>query len=413
MTANVELTLDLETNGTFHFESVSAAKKWVADELSGWGWLASVQPALHAQYRRVGKEFLSRLDQLAEGQTSWIAAVDAYRNAYTSLVHHESPKGRFVLDLRSQGNGVAGAALAMLVGVDVHGAGTSDALRGSVQALIYTATIPTDARVAAEALNARRLEFQAASSKLLDVIRGEVDVALAARHELLQQMQRIRAQQEDSVNQTELRLNQVRDQLNSVSADVKQTATEVMEKTSSDLASLLARSDERLNAIAATFEKKLALQTSVAYWTQKRESHRTMCFVWGGAFAVCLLSLVGYTHTAMTAGDSTESLIPEVVSWSTFPLGSVLKFGLMITFGLWAAKMLSRLLLSNLHLHADAAERVVMVTTYLALLKEHAALKEEDRKSIVEALFRKSSTGMLRDDGGPPLLVADMLKPNR
>lgn len=49
------------------------------------------------------------------------------------------------------------------------------------------------------------------------------------------------------------------------------------------------------------------------------------------------------------------------------------------------------------HLSLEAAERVTMVKTYLALLNEGKLKSDQDRHLALEALFRTSQTGMIAE----------------
>lgn len=92
------------------------------------------------------------------------------------------------------------------------------------------------------------------------------------------------------------------------------------------------------------------------------------------------------------------------------PLGRIGVSLLVITLGLWLIRTFARMFLSNWHLAADASERVVMVQTYLALLQEGSGLDTSDRELIITALFRKASTGIVRDDANPPMLVSQLVR---
>ena len=70
----------------------------------------------------------------------------------------------------------------------------------------------------------------------------------------------------------------------------------------------------------------------------------------------------------------------------------------------WFLRILSKIFLSQLHAWSDAQERVVMVKTYLSLLQDDKALDGNDRRLVLEALFRPSPTGIIKDDGVPPAL---------
>lgn len=73
----------------------------------------------------------------------------------------------------------------------------------------------------------------------------------------------------------------------------------------------------------------------------------------------------------------------------------------------WAIRLVIRLFLSHSHLRTDAAERVVMMQTYLALLEDYKLKEDRDRSLILTALFRPASDGMVKDENIPhPMLDA-------
>jgi hypothetical protein len=81
--------------------------------------------------------------------------------------------------------------------------------------------------------------------------------------------------------------------------------------------------------------------------------------------------------------------------------------GLLGVIGVWAVRLFVRMFLSHSHLATDAAERVTMVKTYLALLEGDKLPSDDDRKLILQALFRPASDGIVKDEGLPhPVLEA-------
>ena len=86
------------------------------------------------------------------------------------------------------------------------------------------------------------------------------------------------------------------------------------------------------------------------------------------------------------------------------------KFSIMLlisTIGVWLTRLSTKIFISNMHLGADAYERVTMIKTYLALLIDDRDLKSDDRQLILQTLFRPSSTGIIKDDG--PITILESL----
>jgi hypothetical protein len=86
-------------------------------------------------------------------------------------------------------------------------------------------------------------------------------------------------------------------------------------------------------------------------------------------------------------------------------LWQVTQLALVAVFGVWIMRLLVRLLLSNTHLHTDASERRTMMLTYLAMMRERQLPEDGSRKLILQALFRPSSTGIIKDDASPPFMA--------
>lgn len=86
-----------------------------------------------------------------------------------------------------------------------------------------------------------------------------------------------------------------------------------------------------------------------------------------------------------------------------FSIGGV---GVLLTTAIiWPVRILIRLYLSEHHLAIDSVQRETMTMTYLAMIDEKAA-DTEQRKLIIEALFRPAADGLVKDDAAPHWLMA-------
>lgn len=57
---------------------------------------------------------------------------------------------------------------------------------------------------------------------------------------------------------------------------------------------------------------------------------------------------------------------------------------------------------SNYHLARDAEEREKLTYLYLSML-EKGAIDKEERKIILQSLFSRSDTGLLKEDSSPTM----------
>ena len=158
----------------------------------------------------------------------------------------------------------------------------------------------------------------------------------------------------------------------------------------------------KLRAFEKVYYEKLALSASVTYWTSKAKAHRkrSALFVW---LVLSSFAAVGF-GLHLTISEFARELTLANVTLRQFAL-----LAIVATVGVWSIRILVRIMLSNIHLYNDAKEREVMLLTYLALLEEGKLPKEDSRELILQALFRPSSTGIVKDDAAPPFM-AEWLK---
>jgi Family of unknown function (DUF6161) len=163
----------------------------------------------------------------------------------------------------------------------------------------------------------------------------------------------------------------------------------------------LASHKEEMKTLQSAFHEGMALRGPVDYW-QTRSSHhegRTTVLGWWTFGSLTALALVigGMAYWVLDRLNSNGQ--PEAWRVATLVLIGVL--------GVWAVRLIVRMFLSHGHLAADAAERVVMAKTYLSLTEAGKTLSDEDRKLILQPLFRPASDGLIKDEGLPhPILEA-------
>lgn len=74
---------------------------------------------------------------------------------------------------------------------------------------------------------------------------------------------------------------------------------------------------------------------------------------------------------------------------------------------LWIIRITAKIALSNLHLSEDANERVVMIQTYLAFVKDGELKDDKDKQLVLSPLFRSSNIGIIQDESS--ITVADII----
>ncbi len=162
-------------------------------------------------------------------------------------------------------------------------------------------------------------------------------------------------------------------------------------KQASDFEITLDETRKKLADFQAHLNEKVALEESVEYWTKKRAKHEAA-------------TQVAAYRTIVIAGSTLVAfiLVAIIILVTTEDEVSPVKISILValsTFGVWITRLSAKIFISNLHLGADAYERVTMFQTYFALLAEGKGLNDDNREIILQTLFRPSSSGIIKDDG--------------
>lgn len=164
---------------------------------------------------------------------------------------------------------------------------------------------------------------------------------------------------------------------------------------STEFESLTRAHKEEMEKLRKKLLEDLALRAPVEYWRGKRKGHFTWAWVTG------IASFAGIGGAALGLGWQIHALLNETPVNTVPETWRLAVLALVGVFSVWALRLVVRMFLSHLHLLTDAAERVVMVQTYLSLLEGDHLTSKEDRQLILQALFRPASDGIVKDEGVP------------
>ncbi|MBO9710670.1 MAG: hypothetical protein J7521_20910 [Caulobacter sp.] len=179
-----------------------------------------------------------------------------------------------------------------------------------------------------------------------------------------------------------------------------QDAIENVERLQTDVR----RAISDLELTKKTYAEYMSLAAAVDYWDTKSRSHasregpaRTRVI----AFFLCVVPAIAAMFY----------VVSRIVLEHDKPGISILAgAGLATIIGtlFWIGRLLTRLYLSEHHLRNDSDERVVMIKTYLALIKE-AGLEPSDRQLVLLPIFRNTPDGIVKDDGPPEFTFAGLV----
>jgi len=149
-----------------------------------------------------------------------------------------------------------------------------------------------------------------------------------------------------------------------------------------------------------TYRDLLRLKSPAEYWSKrafalKRDGKKYMA--WLVALVVFAAGLL-YFLLGSISNDSITLIFKNTgtaIKWSIV----FISFISLIAYGI---RILARLSFSSFHLARDAEEREQLTYLYLALRKD-GNVEDGDRQMVLQSLFSRADTGLLKDDSSPAM----------
>lgn len=395
-------TMDLlENGGVLAPTSIDEAVAWIQQEQVFWSWLTSRSYGNHEQGMRAaigqlneamnhGQRARQHKKSNPDQSTAEVAGMRSrLEDAFVKrkLPHSSTPLAKQIEAYRKQaGDQSASFFAAVFVPPSAgHHFQPQDlgAWRGLVEALL-------DRFQLASALEKGRKQ---AAEQSFDQLRAKADSLLGEKTTTYDALHREYATLVESVRSTAEAQHE--------SFDVAQT------KRSDAFEALVNEHKQAMETLRKTFREEIALRAPADYWETKRKSHLRMSWVTG---ALSFLAIGGAAAGLVWLIHDLVSKTPSGNQPDAWRIAMAVLVGV---FALWGARLIVRMFLSHLHLLTDAAERVVMVKTYLSLLEGDRLVNKEDRQLILNALFRPATDGIVKDEGIPPSMLEFLTRQGR
>lgn len=158
---------------------------------------------------------------------------------------------------------------------------------------------------------------------------------------------------------------------------------------------------ESLKKLEDTYESKLKLEKPARYWQMKARIYYEQGTITRNiiiavvAFVSAFLAVILITAPDWIFKNVFKDNSTAIVRWSIVLL-------IFISLIAYTIKALTKYMFSSFHLARDAEERHALTFFYLALTKD-TGVKDEDRQLILQSLFSRSDTGLLKEDSSPTM----------
>lgn len=158
---------------------------------------------------------------------------------------------------------------------------------------------------------------------------------------------------------------------------------------------------KRIKELEDTYKQKLKLEEPAKYWDERASKMKRQ-----GWFAIGVIIIL----VVLTCWSLAEILwaAPEQIyeSWFQKDKSAAIRWSVvyvtLISFIAYVIRALTKFMFSSFHLARDNEERHTLTYFYLSLLKD-SKVDEQDRQLIMQSLFSRAETGLLKDDSSPTM----------
>jgi gas vesicle protein len=179
----------------------------------------------------------------------------------------------------------------------------------------------------------------------------------------------------------------------------------LISKHNGNYSSYIDECKNHITDLEMTYQEKLRLEMPAKYWKNSARRYG----IQGGLYLISLIIslLLGIYYFSDIFG---HWLTGQKMDIQLNSLQGIAIFGTILAIYAFFVRALSRLTFSSFHLMRDAEEREQLAYVYLSLINDNK-IDENSRDIVLQSLFSRSETGLLKDESGPTMPgVAEIIK---
>ncbi len=158
-------------------------------------------------------------------------------------------------------------------------------------------------------------------------------------------------------------------------------------------------SQTKISDLEKLYREKLMLEAPAQYWETRAEKLKKTANKWlTGLIITTIIGLI--TVICVVNSISTEG--GESIFKNGKGIRILIGYLTLISFVAFLIRTFTKLTFSTFHLVRDAEERHQLTYVYLAL-KENGAVSDADRQIILQSIFSRADSGLLKEDSSPTM----------
>jgi len=179
------------------------------------------------------------------------------------------------------------------------------------------------------------------------------------------------------------------------------------EKSQKEFLKFLKDSDTSIKDLEVIYKEKLKLEAPAKYWNDRAVKLKGEGKRWLIALIAC--SVIAIISLGMVLYFISDGSLKDLFTSSASAIRWSIVFITFVSFLAFAIRIFSKLTFSSYHLVRDAEEREQLAYVFLALKKEKN-IDPTEQHLIMQSLFSRADSGLLKDDASPTMPGGSMIE---
>lgn len=396
----IEVLIDYpKINFSKKFNGISSIHRFLNQQLNGWEKYGNNLPNELLTSKRHFSNLKTRIENFITSRqdnhlsnlvTYWRSEqtkIESY-NHNSPYFTYDSPQTEFLIDVYNKFPASFQGAYLFTIGQ--HRTNNRDELIGTILAYEFELKDHTE-------ITQRRDKEKASISRLRNNFRKQI---VESEKDLTEHLTNANKEYENYVGIIDEFKNEKEKAFN-----------EWYKSTQDEFSTFDSNAKKKILNLEEIYTEKLKLEKPARYWSKKSlkyykdaKTSRTI-ILWLVSLSAIFLSIILFTSPDWIFKNVFNGNTTAIVRWS-------LVFITLISLLAYAIRALTKVMFSSFHLARDAEERHTLTFFYLALLND-TTVSDDDRKLILQSLFSRVDTGLLKDDSGPTMpndLISKIIK---
>ncbi len=181
----------------------------------------------------------------------------------------------------------------------------------------------------------------------------------------------------------------------------KNEITSYHTKCNTDFERLKSECLEKKIELESTYQEALKLKEPAKYWSDRGEELRNQGWI-TFIILILLVGVVFFTLCYILVKSPGEIYSSWFENDKSAAIRWTIIYATLISFAAYLIRSINKYMFSSFHLARDCEERHTLTYFYLSLLKD-SEVKDNDRQLIMQSLFSRADTGLLKEDSSPTM----------